>query len=66
MQKRAASPASKVNESTTQAIELTGERWAFKHAVAARRRVAVESPPRISKKLLTCPHPSWPAWPLSG
>src|SRR4030088_2732991 len=32
MQNRAASPASEANESTSQSIELTGERWAFKHA----------------------------------
>jgi hypothetical protein len=55
------SPASEANESTTQAIELTGARWAFKHAVAAQRRAAVESLPRISDNLPTYPHPSWPA-----
>jgi hypothetical protein len=66
MQNPAASPASEANESTTQAIELTGARWAFKHAMAARRRAAVESLPRISEKLLTYPHPSWPARRNSG
>src|ERR1700716_2296639 len=45
MQNRAASPASEANESTSQSIELTGERWAFKHAMAGQRRGAVESPP---------------------
>jgi hypothetical protein len=48
MQNRAASPAREANESTSQSIELTGERWAFKHVMAGQRRVAVESPPRIS------------------
>jgi hypothetical protein len=65
MQNRAASPASEANESTSQSIELTGERWAFKHAMAGQRRVAVESPPQISAKHSTYPHPSRPAWPLS-
>jgi hypothetical protein len=32
------------------AIELTGARWAFKHAVSARPRLAVESLPRIYEK----------------
>ena len=62
---RAASPASEANKSTSQSIELTGERWAFKHAMAGQRRVAVERPPRISEKHSTYPHPSRPAWPLS-
>jgi hypothetical protein len=39
MQNRAASPARESYESTTQAIELTGARWAFKPAMAARPRV---------------------------
>ncbi len=55
------SPVSQTNESTTEAIKLTGARWAFKHAVSAWRRLAVESLPRIYEKLLTQPHPSWPA-----
>jgi hypothetical protein len=41
MQNRAASPARESYESTTQAIELTGARWAFKPAMAARPRVAM-------------------------
>jgi hypothetical protein len=52
MQNRAALPARESYESTTQAIELTGARWAFKSAMAARPRVAVESLPRNSEKLL--------------
>jgi hypothetical protein len=40
----------RTNESTLRQIELTGARGAFKHAMAAQRRVTVESLPRISEK----------------
>jgi hypothetical protein len=60
MRNRTVSAASEPNESTTEAIELTGARWAFKHAAAAWRRRAVERLPQIYEKLLTHAHPSRP------